>query len=86
MENISFGGRMVAGFPIDQSAVIRDSPFFRDRCGLDGPDSGVRIPPVLAGIGAGIGVGALAHFLCAPTWGTAVSGVGTALGVWGALR
>jgi len=87
MENLSFGGRQVAGFPLDQQAVVKDTRFFTAHCGVGEPSvNGVRVPPFLVGAGAGAIVGALAYYLQAPLWGTAVSGVGTALGVWASVR
>lgn len=98
---ISLGDRKVAGFTLDVSnrpERIRTSacgeafPPVQSSGGEVGCGSparelgGVLVPAWVAGAGAGAGVALLADRLGAPTWGTAVGGVGTAIATWAALR
>jgi len=76
MESISHGGRPVSGFALG----------YPPSTGLGAVSGGVCVPPLIAGIGFGAGVAALAHYFRAPTWGVVVSGVGTGIATWAALR
>ena len=98
---VGFGDRWVAGYPLDVrepknriptsacgkslAPVQSQASYGEIGCGSSG-EGGVLVPPWLAGTGAGAGVAGLAFLLGAPTWGTVVGGVGTALSVWAALR